>query len=144
MTWKYFLHYWPFVRGIHHAVKWHEHDDMVTWKYSLHYWPFVRGIHHAVKWHEHDDMVTWKYFLHYWPCVRGIHQSLVDSPHKGPVMHTFDIFIVSQFTNKYMHHAGEKLKQFTVTIYMFECTGYFIISTPIFHEKLHVWMYPLL
>ena len=24
--------------------------------------------------------------LHYWPFVRGIHQSLVDSPHKGPVM----------------------------------------------------------
>ena len=23
---------------------------------------------------------------HYWPFVRGIHQSLVDSPHKGPVM----------------------------------------------------------
>ena len=29
-----------------------------------------------------DNMKAW----HYWPFVRGIHQSLVDSPHKGPVM----------------------------------------------------------
>ena len=30
--------------------------------------------------------------LHYWPFVRGIHQSLVDSPHKGPLMLRFNIF----------------------------------------------------
>ena len=34
----------------------------------------------------HCEVMTWICFIHYWPCVRGIHQSLVDSPHKGPVM----------------------------------------------------------
>ena len=42
----------------------------------------------------HDDDVTWKCFLHYWPFVKGIHQSLVDSPHKGPVMQSSHIFFV--------------------------------------------------
>ena len=31
-------------------------------------------------------------WLHYWHFVRDIHQSLVDSPHQGPVMLSFDIF----------------------------------------------------
>ena len=31
---------------------------------------------------------------HYWPFVRGIHQSLVDSPHKGPVMYSFIVSFV--------------------------------------------------
>ena len=33
-------------------------------------------------------------FSHYWPFVRGIHQSLVDSPHKGLVMWSFDVFFL--------------------------------------------------
>ena len=41
--------------------------------------------------------MTWKHFPYYWPFVRGTHQSLVDSPHKGPVMQSFDVsFVVSQ------------------------------------------------
>ena len=36
-------------------------------------------------------------FLHYWPFVRGIHRSLVDSPHKGPVIRGFDVFLDVSF-----------------------------------------------
>ena len=39
--------------------RWHAiHDDVITWKHFLHYWPFVRGIHrwpvdspHKGQWH---------------------------------------------------------------------------------------------
>ena len=41
-----------------------------------------------------SDIMTWKYFQHYWPFVKGIHQLLVDSLHKGPVMHSFNVFFV--------------------------------------------------
>ena len=41
---------------------------------------------------QYDDVMTWKHVPHHWPFVRGIHWSLVDSPHKGPVMGNFDVF----------------------------------------------------
>ena len=34
----------------------------------------------------HDDVLRWKPFPYYWPFVRGIQWSLVESPHKGPIM----------------------------------------------------------
>ena len=40
----------------------------------------------------HDDVMTWKCFPSYWPFMRGIHWPLLDSPHKGPVMGSFDEF----------------------------------------------------
>ena len=40
----------------------------------------------------HDDVLTWKCFLHYWPFVRWTPQSLVDSPHKWPIMRSFNVF----------------------------------------------------
>ena len=36
----------------------------------------------------------WKSFQHYWPFVTGIQWSLLDSPHKGPVIRTSDDFLV--------------------------------------------------
>ena len=39
---------------------------------------------------KHYDVMTWTHFLNYWPFVWGIHQLLVDSPHKGSVMQSFD------------------------------------------------------
>ena len=43
----------------------------------------------------HYDVTSWNHFLHYWPVVRGIlcWQS-VDSPHKWPVIWSFDDFFV--------------------------------------------------
>ena len=41
---------------------------------------------------EHYDVMTWKRFPRNWPFVRGMHRSLVDSPHKGPVMWGFDVY----------------------------------------------------
>ena len=46
----------------------------------------------------HDDMMTCKHFLHYWPFVRGICQSLVDSPHKRPVMWTGFFFLTASIS----------------------------------------------
>ena len=40
----------------------------------------------------HDDVIKWKHFPRYWPFVRGIHRWPVNSPHKGPVMRSFDVF----------------------------------------------------
>ena len=40
----------------------------------------------------HDDVIKWKHFPRYWPFVRGIHRSPVNSPHKGPVTRSFDVF----------------------------------------------------
>ena len=40
---------------------------------------------------EHDDVMTRKRFPHYWPFVRWIHRSPADSPHKGSVMHSFNV-----------------------------------------------------
>ena len=40
----------------------------------------------------HDDVIKWKYSLHNWPFVWGIHQWLVNSPHKGQVTWSFDVF----------------------------------------------------
>ena len=40
-------------------------------------------------------MTSWqKCFQHHWHLTRGIHQSLVDSPHKEPVMQCFHFFFV--------------------------------------------------
>ena len=49
--------------------------------------------------HMHDDTLTWKPFPHYWLFVGGIHQSLVDSPHKGPVMPSIDVFFILGLNN---------------------------------------------
>ena len=40
---------------------------------------------------KHDDVIKWKLFSRCWPFVRGFHRSPVNSPHKGPVMRTFDV-----------------------------------------------------
>ena len=34
--------------------------------------------------------MLWQENPHHWPFVRGIHRSPMDSPHKGPVMRSFD------------------------------------------------------
>ena len=41
-----------------------------------------------------NDVVTMTCFLHYWPCVRVIRRSTMESSHKGPVMQSFNYFVV--------------------------------------------------
>ena len=57
----------------------------------------------------HDDVIKWKHFPRYWPFVPGIHRSTVNSPHKGPVMRSFDVFfdlkIISGWVNN--REAGD-------------------------------------
>ena len=42
----------------------------------------------------HGDITTWNHFLHHCSFVTRIHKTLVYSPHKGPVMWSFDVFFV--------------------------------------------------
>ena len=44
----------------------------------------------------HDDVMTWNRFPHYWPFLRGIHRSPVDSPHKGPAIRSFRVYLLLQ------------------------------------------------
>ena len=40
----------------------------------------------------HGDAIKWKHVPHYWPYVWGIHRSQVNSPQKGTVTRSFDVF----------------------------------------------------
>ena len=46
-----------------------------------------------------DDAMIWKCFLHCWPFVMGNHWSLVDSPHKGPVIEALVFSLMLALTN---------------------------------------------
>ena len=48
---------------------------------------------------QHNDVTIWKHFPRYCPFVRGIHRSPVDTPHKGTVARTFDVSLLSVWTN---------------------------------------------
>ena len=45
-----------------------------------------------------NDVMTWKCFPYYWPLMKGIHWSPMDSPHKGSVMQSLDVFCVVHYT----------------------------------------------
>ena len=77
------------------------HDDVMTWTFfhiTGPWWgePLVTSGFPSLRTcyaeHQMHDVMTWKPFPQYWPLVGGIHWSLVDSPHKGPMMQSFDVF----------------------------------------------------
>ena len=67
----------------------------------------VRGRyrHGEVAWSCQDDVMACKWFSHYWLFVIGIHRSLMDSPHKGPVIQSFDVFLVVIVLNKLLKNS---------------------------------------
>ena len=83
---------------------WHWHDHIIKWKRSTHYWPFVREILRLAV--DHDDVIKWKHFPRWWPFVRGIHRSPVNSPHKGPLTRSFDIFYLRLIKRLSKHSRG--------------------------------------
>ena len=72
----------------------------IHWTLVKSSWRFVSLVIHWIKMKSsqriigclNDYIMAWTDFVYYWPFVRGIHQLLVDSPHKGPVMQSFNIF----------------------------------------------------
>ena len=42
------------------------------------------------------SVMTWKHFSHYWSFVRGNHWSPLDSPHKGLIIWSFEVFFVNE------------------------------------------------
>ena len=49
-----------------------------------------------LKWgRPHDGVMTRTHFRCHWPFVRGIHRSPVNSPHRGQVMWSYDIYLGS-------------------------------------------------
>ena len=56
----------------------------------------------------HDEVITGNYFPPYWPFTMARHRSTMDSPHKRPVMWSFDAFSASlnkRWTNSWV--AGD-------------------------------------
>ena len=53
----------------------------------------------------HDDVIKWKHFPRYWPFVRGIHRRPVNSPHKGPVTRSFDVFFDLRPINAWVNNS---------------------------------------
>ena len=48
-------------------------------------------------------VIVTSHFPLYWPCVRGICQLVMDSPHKGQGMCSFDVFLVVVSLNKLLN-----------------------------------------
>ena len=79
---------------------WHERN-IHTHKFSRYIW--IKWLFHCettaaavvsagpaiARW----DIIIWNCFQHYWCFVRGTHQSPGYSPHQGPMMWSFDVFI---------------------------------------------------
>ena len=51
-----------------------------------------------------DDVTKWKHFPRYWPFVWGIHRRPVNSPHKGPVTRSFDVFFDLHLIKRLSRH----------------------------------------
>ena len=75
---------------------------------------------------------------HYWPFVQGIHQSLVDSLHKGPVIHNFAVsFVVSQnkLLNKQPSSCCLRCPKRSLMIGN-HCLGKTCVRWLLFHDRL--------
>ena len=70
--------WWKLRREIWCIIMIH-HDDVITWKSFLHYLPFVRGIHRWLVDSPHKGPVMGRYAL--LDFCEGNHRLLVDSPH---------------------------------------------------------------
>ena len=68
--------------------------------------------------------MAWKYFLHYWYSVRGIHQSVVDSPHKEPVMLSFDVPLLLPWMSFWTNSQGSSLRCYDVHANFDKCICY--------------------
>ena len=58
---------------------------------------------HTLSWNRF--MITWNRFPHYLSFMMGIHRSPVDSPHKRPVMQSFDVFFVVRLNKLLNQHS---------------------------------------
>ena len=67
----------------------------------------------------HYDIIKWNYFPCYCPFMQGMHQSPVDSPHKGTVMWTFNVSLLSIWTNCWTNTwlvIGDAMKVIYLTV----------------------------
>ena len=54
-----------------------------------------------------SGIMTWKHYSYYWIMAMGIHRSLMDSPHKGPLLQSFGIiFSMKNTSNKRLNWSG--------------------------------------
>ena len=129
MTWYWFPYHLPFVRGNHHIT-------CPLWGEPPHHLPFVRGIHHitCLLWGETTTSLALKVWEesttslalcernppHHLPFVRGINSSLMVSPHKGPVIWSYDVFFVVSLNN--LLHKQYSWQKFDVHIWCL-CNG---------------------
>ena len=74
---------------------WKNHIDtsVIPFKQELNGAPYFLNNKSSLSTNTHDDVIKWKHFPRHWSFVRGIHRSPVNSPHKGPVTRSFDVFV---------------------------------------------------
>ena len=99
MTWKLFLHYWQFVRGIQVAATGWFHSQETS---NAEHWcllclqpvhvirDFLEIWEALIQRQHHDDIVKWKHFPHYWPFVRPVPVP-VEFPSQRPVTQNFNL-----------------------------------------------------
>ena len=88
----------------------------------------------------HEDAMTFKPFPHYSPFVREIHRSLVESPHKLPVMLSFDVsFDVSlrKLLNKQLRGSRIKMSWQSFDVAVMGMTNFLYLSISR-HIRYHV------
>ena len=72
----------------------------------------------------HDGIMTWKRFSQYRSFVRGIHRSQKDSPHKGPVVRSFNFPLMSALTNCWIKTVEGQVKWNVLMLMWRLCNAY--------------------
>ena len=83
--WGCFLEYWGLSQFMQCLYRYRIPIKKIWWSYCL---IFTLEITAVVRWHLYIEMATWS-------VVMGMCHSLIDSLHKGPVMWSFDVFVIS-------------------------------------------------
>ena len=70
----------------------------------------------------HENVMIWKHFPRYCPFVKGIHHLPVDSPHKGPVTRTFDVFFDVRIHKRWTNSGDADIWDATALMWR-HCSG---------------------
>ena len=92
--------------------------NSLIWSASAKFEPFIL----------HDDVTKWEHFPRYCPFVRGIHRSPVNSPHRGPVTLSFDVFFYLCLNKRLSIQSRHRWFESSSHSLWRQCAGYMITS----------------
>ena len=115
---KHFPHYWPFVRGIHRSPVTSQHKGQ--WRGALMFslicvwingWVNNREAGDLRRYRAHYDVtvMTWKCLRITGPLWEKSTSKLLGSPHKDPVIRSFDI-VFDILSNRHLHGMFNELQ----------------------------------